>query len=60
MMFNPDLFYVSAKNVREIVNCKHEESEPYGHSNRRCKKCGALFKVGFMEVKTEKGENNGT
>lgn len=54
MIVNPDLLASLAK--REQWNCKHEEYEPYGHANMRCKKCGALFKLGFMEAKMKGGE----
>ena len=54
MMFNPDLFESLAK--REQWNCKHEKLEMYGHANMRCKKCGALVKVGFMEAKAKEGD----
>ncbi len=53
MMFNPDLLESLAK--REKWNCKHE-LEAYGHANMRCKKCGALFKVGYMQAKVKEGD----
>lgn len=53
MIVNPDLLASLAE--REKWNCKHDW-EPYGHANMRCKKCGTLAKVGFMEVAKKEGE----
>jgi Fe2+ or Zn2+ uptake regulation protein len=55
-MFNPDLLESLAKR-EQWYKCKHEKYEKYGHANLRCKKCGAIFKVGYMEAKMKEGDH---